>query len=374
MQNYTQAQAALATQESDSLKLDHFAVDYANMERDFDVNEHLLEQILGRMHETSVSGTIENQSGRIVDRAVPGGSPISPNYRINLGLGVIGGLGVGLALAFFVAYVDDRVKSALDIEAVIGLSLMGIIPEIKRLESAESRQDAASGNTDREAAEAFSTLYSSLQLKDESKKAQCILVTSTIAGEGKSFIATHLASTFATHVERVIVVDCDLRRPAVHRVFHLENLTGVIDVCMGEKTLDEVIVKNVRPNLDVITTGGRSKNPTQNLSSKAFAVMISDLRKRYDRIFIDTPPIAIVSDALVVLPLMDGSLYAIYFNKVRRKTAQFAAQRLLEANVPNFGAILNGLNGGVGGYYYSHYYDKTYKSYYVDKSEKGLKG
>jgi polysaccharide biosynthesis transport protein len=374
LQNYTKAQQSFSNQESDSLKLDHYAVEYSNLERDYEVNERLLEQILGRMHETSVSGAIENQSGRIVDRAQPGNRPISPDYRLNIGLGAIGGFGFGLALAFFVAYTDDRVKSAIDIEAVIGLSLLGIIPEIKRLGEAEAMGEAISRDADREMSEAFATLYSSLQLKDESKKAQCILVTSTIAGEGKSFIATHLAATFATHVERVVLVDCDLRRPAVHRVFHLENLTGVIDVCMGDKTLDQVIVKNVKPNLDVITTGGRSKNPTQNLSSKAFAVMISELRKRYDRVFIDTPPIAIVSDALVVLPLVDGSLYALYFNKVRRKTAQFAAQRLLEANVPNFGAILNGLTGGVGGYYYSHYYDKTYKAYYVDKSEKGLKG
>ncbi len=235
-------------------------------------------------------------------------------------------------------------------------------------------QEAVALNADRQAAEAFATLYSGLQLKDESKKAQCILVTSTVAGEGKSFIVTHLAATFAAHDERVVVVDCDLRRPAVHRIFHQENLNGVIDVCMGEKSLDEVIVKNVQPNLDVITTGGRSKNPTQNLSSKAFAVMISDLRKRYDRIFVDTPPIAIVSDALIVLPLVDGSIYSLYFNRVRRKTAQVSAQRLLESNVPNFGAILNGLSGGIGGYYYSHYYDKSYKSYYVDKTEKGLKG
>lgn len=374
LQNYAEAQAALAKQEADSLSLDHFAVDYSNLERDYEVNERLLEQILGRMHETSVNGTIENQNGRIVDRASPASSPISPDYRLNLGLGLIGGLGLGLALAFFVAYVDDRVKSASDIEAVIGLSLLGIIPEIRQLGEAEDMQASVGRKSIREADEAFATLYSSLQLKDESKKAQCILVTSTIAGEGKSFIATHLAATFAAHEERVIVVDCDLRRPAVHRVFHQENLHGVIDLCMGEKSLDEVIVRNVQPNLDMIPTGGRSKNPTQNLSSKAFALMISDLRKRYDRIFIDTPPIAIVSDALVVLPLVDGSLYSLYFNKVRRKVAQVSAQRLLEANVPNLGAILNGLSGGLGGYYYSHYYDKSYKSYYVDRNEKGLKG
>ena len=86
---------------------------------------------------------------------------------------------------------------------------------------------------------------------------------------------------------------------------------------------------------------------------------------RYDRIFIDTPPLAAVSDALIILPLVDGSIFTIYFNKVRRKAAQFAAKRLLESNVPNFGAMLNGLNLAVSGYYYAQYYDKSYKDYYV---------
>jgi len=235
--------------------------------------------------------------------------------------------------------------------------------------SAEEMIKSIAAKADREVGEAFSTLMSSLQLKEQSKNAQCLLVTSTVAGEGKSFIATNLAQTFAAHGSRVVIVDCDLRRPAVNRVFHLENLKGVIDVCTANASLDEVTIKNVRPNLDVIPTGGRSKNPTQTLSSKSFAVMISELRKRYDRIVIDTPPVAIVSDALVVLPLVDGWLFSLFFNKVRRKAAQFCAQRMLETNVPCFGAVLNGLSGGLGGYYYSHYYHKSYKDYYVTKSE-----
>lgn len=374
LQDYTQARAALRAQEADALNLGHHAVEYSNMERDYEVNEKLLEQILERMHETSVTGSIANQNGRIVDRATPSRYPFSPNYKLNVGLGAVGGVFVGLSLAFFVAYLDDRVKSAFDIEAVIGLPLLGIVPRIDQLGEAENMERAVAKNPDRQATESFATLYSALQLKDESKNAQCLLVTSTIAGEGKSFITTHLASTYAAHGTRTVIIDCDLRRPAVHRVFHLENLRGVIDVVSGEAKLDDVIAKDVRPNLDVITTGGRAKNPTQTLNSKAFAVMLSELRKRYGRIFIDTPPIAIVSDALVVLPYVDGSLYAIFFNKARRKAAQYCVQRLLECNVPTFGAILNGLTEGVGSYYYSQYYDKAYKAYYVNADDKDLKG
>jgi len=161
------------------------------------------------------------------------------------------------------------------------------------------------------------------------------------------------------------VVDCDLRKPNIHKTFHIENLKGVIDVASGSASLDDVVVRGLHPNLDVLPAGGRAKNPTQILNSKGFELMLSDLKKRYDRVFVDTPPLSAVSDALVILPLVDGSIFTIFFNKVRRKAAQFAAKRLLDANVPNFGAVLNGLNLAISGYYYAQYYDKSYKDYYV---------
>lgn len=362
--NDEEARANLVRQEAESLEIDRFAVEYSNLERDLGINEHLLNNILGRMRETSMSSTIETQSARIVDRAAPALRPFSPNIPLNLALGFLGGLALGTAFAFFVAYIDDRVKSSFDIESVVGLPLVGIVPEIKRLEQPEKAQIVAN-NQDKQVVESFLTLHSSLRLKDESKRAQAILVTSTIPGEGKSFTTTNLALTFAAHGEKVVIIDCDLRKPNIHKSFRLENIKGVIDICAGTQTIDQVVCKNVHPNLDVIPAGGRAKNPTQILNSKNFELMLSDLRKRYDRIFVDTPPLAAVSDALIILPLMDGSLFTIFFNRVRRKAAQFSARKLLEVNVPCFGAVLNGLNLAVSGYYYAQYYDKSYKDYYV---------
>ncbi|PTX91625.1 polysaccharide biosynthesis tyrosine autokinase [Opitutus sp. ER46] len=366
LNTYRQNQEELKRRTQDSLAVDHAALDYENMQRELKIQEDILTTITARRTETSMSSNIATQNARIIDLAQesPEGRPISPNVPLNLGLGVIGGLGLGLAFAFFVAFIDDRVKSSFDIEGVVGLPLIGIIPEIKKLEQVEKAQIVAT-NTDRLASEAFLTLHSSLRLKDESKNAKCILTTSTIPGEGKSLTTTNLALTFAAHGEKVIVVDCDLRKPNIHKSFRIENIRGVIDVCSGKATLDEVIVRNQQPNLDVLPTGGRAKNPTHILNSKAFETMIADLRKRYDRVFIDTPPLAAVSDALIILPLVDGSIFTIFFNKVRRKAAQFAAKRLLDSNVPNFGAVLNGLNLVVSGYYYAQYYDKSYKDYYV---------
>ncbi|HVU36293.1 MAG TPA: polysaccharide biosynthesis tyrosine autokinase [Opitutaceae bacterium] len=370
LEAYKQDQAELKRRTQESLEVDHAALDYENMQRELQIQEAILTNITTRQTETTMSRDISTQNARIVDRAVPSpvNKPISPNVSLNLGLGVVGGLGLGLAFAFFVAFIDDRVKSSFDIEGVVGLPLIGVIPEIKKLEQIEKAQ-IVSNNADRQVAEAFLTLHSSLRLKDESKNAKCILTTSTIPGEGKSFTTTNLALTFAAHGEKVLVVDCDLRKPNIHKSFRLENLRGVIDICAGKAAIDDVIVKTVQNNLDVLPSGGRAKNPTQILNSKGFELMLSDLRKRYDRIFIDTPPLAAVSDALIILPLVDGSIFTIFFNKVRRKAAQFAAKRLLDSNVPNFGAVLNGLNLAVSGYYYAQYYDKSYKDYYVVMSK-----
>jgi polysaccharide biosynthesis transport protein len=370
-----QATQELARRNNDSLELDRLALDYNNKEREFRTQEHLLQTIIARQTETSMTSGFAIQNARIVDMAAPPPEdrPISPNLPLNLGLGLVGGLGLGLAFAFFVAFIDDRVKSSFDIEGVIGLPLVGIIPQIKRMEQAEKAQIVLN-NADRQVAESFLTLHSSLRLKDASKNARCILVTSTIPGEGKSFMTTNLALTFASHGERVAIVDCDLRKPNIHKSFRRENLRGVIDVAAGSASLEDVTLRDVHPNLDVIPAGGRARNPTQVLNSKGFEIMISDLRKKYDRVLVDTPPLAAVSDALIVLPLVDGSLFTIYFNKVRRKAAQFAAKKLLEANVPNFGAILNGLNLAVSGYYYAQYYDKSYKDYYVQMARSDESG
>jgi len=368
--NDEQARASLVQASSETMELDRANVEYEERSRKLLINEQLLQNLIGRMRDTTMISTMETQNARVVDKATASAEDkyVSPKIPLNLGLGFVGGLGLGLAFAFFVAFIDDRVKSSFDIEAVVGLPLIGIIPQIKKMEQPDKAQIVVN-NADRQVCEAFLTLHSSLRLKDESKNAQCILVTSTIPGEGKSFTTSNLALTFAAHGERVLVIDCDLRKPNVHKSFRLENRKGVIDICAGTATIDDVVIRGVHPNLDVITTGGRAKSPTQILNGRNFESLIADLRKRYDRVFFDTPPLAAVSDALIILPLVDGSVFTIFFNKVRRKAAQFSAKKLLETNVPVFGAVLNGLNLTVSGYYYAQYYDKSYKDYYVVMSK-----
>ncbi len=368
--NLEATKALMEKAKEDVRQLDGLAIEYDKLELTKRTAISLLQELQGKLANLSQTASLDPSTTSMLDRA---GAPdkddyVSPNMTINLSLGVAAGLGLGLVFAFFVAYIDDRVKSSFDIESVIGLPLVGIIPQIKKMEQPDKAQIVAN-NADRQVSEAFLALHSALRLKDESKNGQCILITSTIPGEGKSFVTTNLALTFAAHGERVLIIDCDLRKPNIHKSFRQENLKGVIDVIAGGVAFDDVVIKQLHPNLDVLTSGGRAKNPTQILNSKKFEIMVSDLRKRYDRVFFDTPPLAAVSDALIILPLMDGSLFSIFFNKVRRKAAQFAAKKLLEANVSVYGAVLNGLNLSVSGYYYAQYYDKSYKDYYVVMSK-----
>lgn len=363
---FEQTKGDLVAQEAEALKLDRMLVDYKSLQTELEVNEQVLANIVGRMRETLMSANIETQNARVLDKAIapPVKDHSSPKYLLSMALGVMGGAGLGLSFAFFIAFIDDRVKSAFDIEAVVGLPLVSIIPQIRRMDVSERAQVAIS-NADPQAAEAFLSLHSNLRLHDESKNAKVLLVTSTTPSEGKSFVTSNLALTFAAHGERTIIVDCDLRKPNVHRSFGVENMKGVIDYCVSGASLDSVVVKDHQQNFDILPSGGRAKNPTQILNGPEFEKLIAELRTRYDRVLVDTPPLAAVSDAMVILPLVDGSLFTIMFNHVRRKAAQFCARRLTETNIPCFGAVLNALNLAVSGYYYAQYYDKSYKDYFV---------
>jgi succinoglycan biosynthesis transport protein ExoP len=363
-----QAHKALADQETKSLELDRYSVEYDNLTREFRVNDLLLESMMTRMRETAVTSTIETQNARIIDPALEPGSTISPKVTTNLAIGVLVGILLGFGFAWLLAMIDDRVKSSFDIESLIGLPLLGIIPRINRMEQPDKAQIVSNG-ADPMIVEAFMALHSTLRLKDESRNAKLLLVTSTLPGEGKSFITTNLALAFASQGQRTVVVDCDLRKPNIQNSFRLNAAKGVISYCAEGASLDDIIVKNVHPNLDVITTGGRSKIPSQLFNGREFEALVKELGKRYDRVLFDTPPLGVVSDALNILPLMDGAIFTIRFNQVRRKAAQRSAQRLLSANIEVFGAILNDMDMKLAGDYYGEYYDKSYKDYYNVKVE-----
>ncbi len=367
VQNDAGARKALADQEAKSLDLDKASVEYENLNRDFRVNEQLLESMMSRMRETSVTSSIEMESARIIDRAFDPIKPTSPNVLLNLALGIFGGGFLGFGFTFLIATFDDKIKTAFDVETLVGLPLLGVIPRVERMEQPDKAQIVANG-ADRLVTEAFLSLYSTLRIADDSRNSKLILVTSTLPGEGKSFIASNLALTFASQGHRTVLVDCDLRKPNVEQSFRLRVNKGVVNFCANAATLDEIVTKNVHPNLDVITVGNRAKNPIHMLNSREFEALVAELRKRYDRVLFDTPPLGAVSDALNILPLMDGAIYAIRFSGAKRGAVQRSVQRLRSANIPIFGAVMNDMKSSLhSAYYYMDTDSKAFKEYYESK-------
>lgn len=360
--NYENSKLRLAQKQRDMIEIDRIRPEYDALLRDLEVNRELYNHYYSRLQQAAVKVTTEGETARIIDRAIEPIRPFKPNIALNLVIGLVLGIGVGLGLVFLLAFLDDKVKSAYDIESTLGIPLIGIVPHIFSVDAQEKARITADEH-DKHAVEAFRSIHSTLKLSEESRNAKVILSTSTIPSEGKTFVSTNCAITFANHGERTIVVDADLRMPNVAKGLDIVDRRGVIQYLTESVDLDEVIQKDYLPNLDILPAGGNTKSPTQLLSSERFTNLVHELRLRYDRVIIDTPPVATVSDALNILPLVDGVLLVIRFNMVKRKTAAVNLKRLRDSNVPVFGAILNNLNTHVAGYYYSHYYDKSYKSY-----------
>ena len=165
--------------------------------------------------------------------------------------------------------------------------------------------------------------------------------------------------------EKSIIIDADLRLPAIARILNISAKKGLVSYMEGKSTLDESIVKEYFPNLDVLPSEKRAPNPTQVLNSEAFVSMLQDLRTKYDKIFIDTPPIGAVSDAISLLPYVDGIIYVIKHNAIKRKVIKSYIRKLLESNVPILGAVMNMVSTSAQAYSTS-YYNKAYTNYYVD--------
>lgn len=350
---YEEAQAAVNQQENLLMNIDRLSVDYETMQREAEVNTVIYQRLVERMRETNISSSLDNPNVRALDRAVMAENPYWPNFFLFFSAGIFGGVVLSVGVALIIAHLDDRVKSASEIEQVVGLPLLGAISELKNLPSMEKAKVAASGS-ESDAFDGFLSLYSSLMLNSQGKNAQCLLVTSTIPGEGKSFLSSNLALTFSSHGENTLLIDCDLRLSNLPRLLGIEKAPGVADYCFEKADFDQVVRREEQTGLHLIPTGKRAGNPSQILSSERFGQLLQEARERYPRIILDTPPISAVSDSLIILPLVDGVLYTIKFNAVKRKIMVANVRRLLEADVPVLGAVLNQLKLSLAGYHYSH--------------------
>ena len=367
-QNYENSQKRLSQKKDEILALGQKAIIYKSIERERHVAEEMHTSLVSSLSVRTAQVSLINENANIIDRAAVPIRPSKPNYILNIIVGLLVGVIGGVGVAFIVAFLDDRAKSAYDVESIIGLPLLGVIPRIKRLTSSQKAQVAAS-NADRATTEAFRSLHSTLKVNAMSKNAKVILFTSTTPSEGKSFVITNLALTSALHGEKVVVIDADLRLPALAKILGITKKDGLVSYVEEGRPLEDAIIHDFFPNLDVIVCEKRAKNPTQTLNSSEFISLIAELREKYDRVFIDSPPIGAVSDAISLLPIVDGVVYVIKFNVAKRKVVRGYVRRMMESNVPVLGAVMNMVSTGLSSTYSLNYYDKSYQNYYTTPPE-----
>ncbi len=358
----------LVAKEEEISKLQAANVELERVDKDTKASEEFLSRMKLSYEEaklrSSNSGT--STSINILDAPSVSDKPINKNYYFNALVGMGSGLLFGVVLIVVIGTLDSRVKSAKDVEGSLGLPLIGTIPRVANA-SGPDRALLARQDKDRIATEAVRSIYSALKVNPAVSKAHVFLVTSTRPSEGKTFVATNLALIFAQHSERVLIIDADLRLPNVGPSLGFTGDGGLSKWFNAEMSLDEAIVHDVSPGLDVLPVGLSCKNPTQVINNPKFLAMIDELRGRYDRIFIDSPPIGAVSDALHLLPKVDGVLYVVRYNTVNLRNATSCLARLREAQAPLLGVVLNAMSLRMASAY-TDTYDSSYRKYYVDET------
>ena len=369
-QSVKSLQDEYATQEQQALRLRELSVDFSTLQNKASVSKSNYLAILDRLNQTTTTKILEKVPLHIVERAAIPSAPYSPNIprivRSSVGLGIALFLGIALSLGFL----DDRVKSAWDIESFIGANLLGIIPTLNSVKEDERHTLVLEGSQ-APGVEAFLSVYSAAKISSKLDFPKSILITSTIPGEGKTLVSCNFSGSFARHGKRTLLIDCDLRRPMLHRHFKQPNTSGLISWFEAGASLEadptrdpQLGISKVGENLWLLTSGGRSKSPTELLENPVFGELLERLKKHFDLVVIDSPPMGAVTDSRLIAERVDEVIYVCRFNHAYRKHIKLFIKALQHGKNDVLGIVLNGLSPRRIEYYSNYRYYRSYKKYY----------
>jgi capsular exopolysaccharide synthesis family protein len=354
---------ALEVQKSEALGVDRNAIEYAQLERDAESNRQLYENLLLRTNETSISNEYKGSNIQVVDAAETPRAPVLPNTRRDLMLSGLAGLGMGLLLAFGVEYFDSRIKSPEEIKTHLGLPFLGIVPVAPGSEQAQEAPLLAE-TVAPAFAEAIRAVRTAVIFSSAEAGARSVVVTSTGPGEGKTVISSSLAIALAQAGQRTLVVDADLRRPRLHEALGRSAEPGLSNVLIGDVPLSDALRATSVANLTMLSAGHLPPNPAELLGSPRYLALFEEMKRRFDWIVLDAPPVMPVTDAAIVARPAGGVVFVIGSEMTPRQSALTALEHLRAANAKFVGAVLNRVNIQRHAYYYAPYYRKDYAKYY----------
>jgi polysaccharide biosynthesis transport protein len=342
------------TSRSQILGLDRKGNEQQILQREVESNRKLYDTILQRSKETEITGELDIGKVRIVEPAMVPTEPFKPRKALWIATAVLLGLFLGLSLALVRGYLDDTIKTPLDLEQAALIPALTVLPRTKSID-----QPGPGGEDVHHAAfsEGVRTLRTSLLLADVSRRRKRVLVTSALPGEGKTSIAINLALAIG-QVERVLLIDADMRRPTVATRLGIEpGDRTIVEFVTGARPESECIHRHAASGIDVLPCGKPPPNPLELVSSERFAQMLDRVADNYDRIVIDSPPCVPVSDSLLLSRLTDAVIFLVKADSTPRAQVASAVNSLRQSGAPLIGAVLNEADtqrqSGFGyGYYY----------------------
>ncbi len=374
--------SALDEERKKEARLNNLAFTYNELKRERDTDQKLFEMVASRLKEADLTGAQPFNNVRFLDRALVPKAPFKPNLQQALLGALVAGIALGVVIALVIELADTTVKSEADLAALTDAPFLGLMPVIPVDQQPREGDRAAALRTTRErdlfilgnprsaVAECARFIRTNLLFMSPDRPLRTLVVTSPSPQEGKSTTAVTTAISMAQAGSRTLIVDTDLRKPRLHRVFGIESEIGIANVLLHEVTLEQAVQRTEVPNLDVLCCGTLPPNPAELLLSERFKELVGELSRKYERVIFDTPPMGPVTDPAILGTLVDGVVLVTKCERTTKESVKQAIRGLRDANARIFGVILNDVDVSskrYAGAYYAYY--RRYGGYYGEGTE-----
>lgn len=383
--------AAVAEQKDQVDKMNQLLIEHNLLKRDFEGNQQLYEDLLKHLKDANVSAGLRATNIRVIDQASVPSAPIRPNRTRNIEFGLAAGLILGIALAFTREALDNSIKNAQEIEKLTSLPTLSIIPlgstpvlrKSRLLHFGNGHNGHSNGlgsaiemavlkKPGAAISEAYRALRTSVLLSTADRPPQVLLITSSQPSEGKTATALNLAVTLAQKGSRVLIIDSDLRRPGMAKALGVRNENGLSEILTSVREYDEKLLQRVEglDTLFLLPAGPYPPNPAELLCSLKMESLLAHLRKRFDHIILDSPPVLPITDATILSSLADGIIVVVECEGTTRAALSRACRIIEHSGGKILGTVLNKVDTRRDGYYgyryYHGYYSYQYTAYYKE--------
>ncbi len=369
--------AALERQKQESLQLNKKAIVYSVLNREAESARELYDMLIRRFKETSVTKDIDTSNLRIIDRAEYG-YKVSPDSWRNMKMAAVIGLMLGLGLAFLFEYLDNTFKSPEEVEQFLKIPLLGVVlahtVKGRRAKDVDKKEELISLKEPRSSvSESYRGIRTRILFSIAETQPKIILMASATEQEGKTLTSANLAVIMAKTGSRVLLMDCDMRKPRLNRIFGVDREKGVSNVLVGDCSFADAVQETEITNLHLIPCGHIPPNPSELLGSRAMRELLTTLSNDYDRILIDSSPVSAVTDAVVLSKIVDGVVLVVQANRTEREVVRRSVDQLVAVNAQMLGVILNRFDIDLNKYYNKYSYFYGYYGQEKKEDNSGLK-